>query len=124
MELTSPECTDEFPIPQSKSFLGSVGVRLSEAILSDSGAVFTPEVRARYVHDFDSDNPVVLASLPGLSPTTFAISGARPARDYALLGFSVAAKMRHDLDAYISYNGQFSNDQTVHAEEAGLRFRF
>jgi hypothetical protein len=74
------------PGTKAESFLGSVGVRLYRTYLSDGGTVFTPELKLRYVHDFEDDNPVVFASLPGLSPTVFAISGIRPARNFATAG--------------------------------------
>jgi outer membrane autotransporter protein len=83
-----------------------------------------PQLKLHYVHDFESDNPVVFSNLPGLSPTVFAISGVRPGRDFAVAGASLAAHVNDRWDGYVAYNGQFSSEQTVHAGEGGFRFHF
>jgi fibronectin-binding autotransporter adhesin len=106
------------------NFLGSIGLRISRTYVSENSTTWTPELRARYVHNFDDDRPVFQSALPGLSPTLFTIQGARPQQDYALLGASVTGHLNDTWDLYVSYNGQFADEQELHSGEGGFRVRF
>lgn len=104
----------------AQSLLGSLGLRLTKSLALGSGRVAL-EARGRWQHEFLDDTVVLDASFTGAPAASFAVQGARMARDSAILGAGVSFQLDRKLTLFADYDVRLNSDVTAHAATAGLR---
>jgi outer membrane autotransporter protein len=105
----------------TSSYQSSVGIRLTKDFSIDTGTV-TPELRARWLHEFSSDDYLLNASFAGSPVSMFTVRGDRPDRDRAALGFGLTCATRVNLSLFLAYDALISGDRTEHGGSLGMRY--
>jgi hypothetical protein len=74
-----------------------------------------------WAHDFEQDRFVTFTETTG--PVTFAgVAGAAtPAEDAVVAGANLELSVSDQASVYVGYNGDFADEQEIHAGEVGLR---
>jgi outer membrane autotransporter protein len=107
----------------TSSLLGSLGVRLRKAFRMDKGSI-SPEVRARWLHEFSTDRYVLNAAFVGSALSTFTVKEDRPNRDSIVLGLGLSYETTKNLDLFLAYDANISGDRTEHGGSLGLQYRW
>jgi subtilase-type serine protease len=100
----------------------SAGLRINANFLLENGLVFQPEVRVRYVYDALDPVPTTTGSLTGIPDAGFAVYGVNVGRNAAVLGASVTVARSGSIAAFIDYNAELRQHETVQALMGGVRF--
>lgn len=108
-----------------KSLLGNFGLKAGAAI--DIGtAVFRPEIRGAYRHEFRHDGSDTFGytfSGPGIGTLAFTPTPLRRSYATAGAGFTVSGP-NSPLSLVVDYNGEFAKDRRVNGITGGLRLAF
>lgn len=74
-----------------------------------------------WAHDFEQDRFVTFTETTG--PVTFAgaAGAATPAEDAVVAGANLELSVSDQASVYVGYNGDFADEQEIHAGEVGLR---
>ncbi len=99
------------------------GLRLDGLYTLPGGQVMRPYVQAAYVHEFDTTRALV-NNLLALPNAAFLVQGARPAEDGAQTKAGFELAMQRNVTLFASFDGEFSDVQTVYAGRGGLRVAF
>ena len=100
----------------------SGGLRVNANFVLENGLVFQPEVRVRYVFDALDPVPTTTGSLTGIPDATFSVYGVNTGRNAAVLGASVTVARSGSVAAFIDYNAELRQHETVQALMGGVRF--
>jgi len=103
------------------SVVGSLGVRVRKDIRTEAGEI-TPELRARWLHEFADDSYTVNASLAGSPAAVFAVKGDRVQRDSAVFGAGLAWATQKNLNLLLSYDAVFAGDRKEQGVALGMRY--
>ncbi|MEX1147447.1 MAG: autotransporter domain-containing protein, partial [Sphingomonadales bacterium] len=98
---------------------GRVGARVTRSYVTET-TVITPEIRAFWVHDFQSGK-FRTASLQG---EDFQIRTPGVGRNAALIGVGLNADVSDTVQVYADYDARLRGSETAHALSAGVRVRF
>lgn len=102
------------------SLLGSLGARLTRQF--DLGANrIAIEARGRWQHEFLDDAVALDTAFIGAVSASFAVQGARVARDSAILGIGLSTRAGRNVTLIADYDVRLNADDTAHAVTAGLR---
>lgn len=110
--------------PQNASSLQTgVGGRLTLPLKLGRAKV-VPQAYAFYQHEFANGSRGLDANL-SQAGSTFNFQSDAPARDFAVLGATVAGELRQNLWARLNYSAEVGRGgYTAHYLQAGLRFEF
>jgi outer membrane autotransporter protein len=80
----------------------------------------TPRLRAAWAHEFNDDRQVNASflSIPGAA---FTVSGARPARDAALVSAGVDVGIGRNVTVYAQFDSELAGSGNAYAGSGGLR---
>jgi len=108
-----------------ESLTTTLGGRIAYPISTDF-AVFTPQLRGAWWHEFEDDARLIASSFVGaVNPQTFGVFTDKPDRDYGNIGVSLSATLPQgfsafaDYDVLLGYKGVTSNRFTF-----GVRAEF
>jgi outer membrane autotransporter protein len=87
------------------------------------GAV-TPEVRARWIHEFLDSDYTVDASFGGYPASAFAVRTDQTSRDRAAAGFGIQWEARENLGVSLGYDAVLSSDWTYQTAYLNLLYRW
>lgn len=104
------------------SLRSTLGFRLSREFRTGCGVLLTPEVTARWAHEYSEDHPVLDARFAGSRFGYFRVGGDRLDKDSALVELGLTARITEQLSVYVSCNGEFSESLTVYAGTGGVRW--
>ena len=114
------ESTDfglSFPAQTFTKLTTTVGTVATTTFQSGS-VTFMPQAKVAWMHDLRNDT---LTTQAALFDVPFAINGADPGRDAAVLGLQVAAWQTQNLRVFANYTGEFRSNATTHQLAGGLR---
>lgn len=98
----------------------SIGVRAG-TVVEVGGWMLEPTALLAWEHDFRDIRGSGRFSLAG---TDFAVDGADPGRDAAVIGIEIGVRLSTTMNASIGYSGELRKGDTAHAAAAGLRISF
>jgi subtilase-type serine protease len=108
-----------------QSVKGGFGARLTGRLCEcESGFRMDGQVRARWLHEFGDNQSQVDTAFASNPATVFTIHDAEIARDSAVLGVGVSAKITRQLRASADYDALLNTDETVQLVSAGLEYRW
>ena len=96
-----------------------LGLQVDTRIVLPNGAVWTPFVRASWVHEF-FPNREVTASLLGITPWT--VAGARAARDSLKVDAGSRLAITPAASLFANVNGEFAEHSRFYTATGGLRY--
>jgi autotransporter-associated beta strand protein len=97
-----------------------LGARFDK-IFSVTGGIFTLNAKAAWAHDWNTDRTAT-ATFQQLPGATFAVNGAQPAADAALVEFGGEMAWRNGWAVLAKVNGEFSSNTTTAAGRAAIRY--
>jgi uncharacterized protein with beta-barrel porin domain len=99
-----------------------LGLRADKSYAMQNG-VLTLRSRAAWAHDYDP-NRAVTALFTALPGTAFAVNGARPDADSALVGGSAEMKWLSGFSIAATFDGEFSGNVTTYAGKGVFKYRW
>jgi len=105
----------------TNSLLSTVGIRLTKDYSVGSG-ILSPELRAKWLHEFSNDSYVLNAAFSGYPAMAFSVKGDRPDRDSAAVGAGMTYAPQKNLSLYVTYDAHLASDRTEHAGSVGVRY--
>jgi uncharacterized protein with beta-barrel porin domain len=105
------------------SLVSSLGVRLRKEIALETGTMI-PEVKLRWDHEFADNTYGMNASFTGYPGASFTVTPDRPDRDRLVAGVSLIRQGTGNLSLYLSYEGTYSANDTMHMGGMGLKWRW
>jgi subtilase-type serine protease len=103
------------------SYQSYLGLRISKAITMGK-FVLTPDARAKWAHEFSSDDHLINAKFSSAGSGSFTVEADRPSRDTAIVGVGLTGRFNKNLSMYIQYDAELNRDYTNHTGMLGLRF--
>ena len=103
------------------SLKSGLGLRLSHRFKTGDSTFFTPEVRARWSHEFLDNQSSSQTGFADISGSNFTVKGIRTARDAALVGAGLTADISSSVAMVLDYDAYISSDQTVHNISGGIK---
>lgn len=98
-----------------------LGSRIGKSWHVPDGSVLDLFGKAAWAHDEISD-PRLKVSFVGLPVASFAVNGATPARDLALVTAGAEWKFRSGISVMAKFDGEFAERSTTYAGTARLRY--
>jgi uncharacterized protein with beta-barrel porin domain len=100
-----------------------LGAQFDARMAFDNGVVWSPFVRAAWVHEFEPARGITASflSVPGAS---FAVDGPRSASDAVKLDLGSRLMLNHRAALTATFTGEFSDRTRSYAGRAGLRMEF
>ena len=99
------------------------GLRLDGFYSLSGGQVLRPFVQVAYVHEFDPTRNLNNGLLV-LPNATFLVQGARPAKDGAQTKAGAEIALQPNVTLFATFDGEFSDRQTIYGGKGGLRVAF
>ena len=103
------------------SYQSYLGLHISKAITMGN-FVLTPDVRAKWAHEFSPDDHLINAMFSGSGSGSFTVAADRPSRETAIVGVGLTGRFNKNLSMYIQYDAELNSDYTNHTGMMGLRF--
>ncbi len=98
-----------------------LGGRIDKAWLATGGSVFNVFGRAAWAHDEVSD-PRLTVNFISLPVASFAVNGATPARDLALMTAGAEWRFGNGVSVMAKFDGEFAERSQTYAGTARLRY--
>jgi autotransporter-associated beta strand protein len=108
---------------RTSSLIGSLGVLLKKEFSTRAGSV-TPEIRARWFHEFARSDYMLHASFAGAPTAAFRVGGNSAPPDRAAIGCGLNWEIGTNLGLDLTYEASLSGDQTEHSGMAGFSYRW
>jgi outer membrane autotransporter protein len=98
-----------------------LGVQLDTRLALANGMVWSPFLRAAWVHEFNPDRTIAnsFVSIPG---TLFAVDGARAWSDALKVNAGSRVALNQYASLFASFDGEFANSGQSYAGRGGIRF--
>lgn len=106
----------------ANSLRSALGTRLFANRMTPGGRLFTPEVRAAWLHEFletETEFTTQFASVGGVN--SFSIIGLGMGRDWALMGTGVDCDMGCGWSTYADYDLLLNDQTTFHIGSGGVQ---
>jgi len=103
------------------SLRSSVGGRISRSLKTNEGITVEPELRAHWQHEILDENASTTSSLVGVP---FSVQNAKPGRDAAVVGASLAGVLSDQVKIFAAYDATVRANQTDHALTGGIRIKW
>jgi uncharacterized protein YhjY with autotransporter beta-barrel domain len=104
------------------SYQSFLGVNISGAIKLGGSASLTPELRAKWAHEFSNEEHLISARFAGDSSGSWTVGPEALSRDTAILGAGLNLSFNKNVAAYIQYDAELNKDFINHTGLVGLRF--
>jgi outer membrane autotransporter protein len=98
-----------------------LGARLATSLPLLGGMTMNLWGRAAWAHDF-VNSPALTASFESLPGSSFAVYGARPADNSALVSVGSELRLTSALSLLVKFDGQFARTEQVASGNATLRY--
>jgi outer membrane autotransporter protein len=98
-----------------------LGVQFDTRLATANGTVWSPFVRAAWVHEFMPDRSIS-ASLSSVPGTLFGVDGARAWSDALKVNAGTRVALNQYASLFASFDGEFSNSGHSYAGRGGARF--
>jgi outer membrane autotransporter protein len=108
--------------PQTTTSLPTfLGVQLDTRVALANGTVWSPFLRAAWVHEFNPDRSIAnsFVSIPG---TLFAVDGARAWSDALKVNAGSRLALNQYASLFASFDGEFAGSGQSYAGRGGIRF--
>ena len=102
------------------SFRSSLGGRLLMPLELENNMRLTPEISARWMHEFLDDGQTLPTQFSAIPGATFRTKGVSAGQDFALFGSGATLQMSEAVSLYAHYIGQASNQLISHTGLGGL----
>lgn len=101
----------------------SLGAEFDTKFALDNGAIWSPYLRAAWVHEFNPARKIdaVLTSIPG---TAFSVDGARAASNAFNVNAGARLSLTSNAALFAAFNGEFSNAGQAYGGSGGLRLNW
>ena len=98
-----------------------LGVQLDTRLALANGTVWSPFLRAAWVHEFNPDRSIAnsFVSIPG---TLFTVDGARAWSDALKVNAGSRLALNRYASLFASFDGEFANSGQSYAGRGGIRF--
>jgi outer membrane autotransporter protein len=98
-----------------------LGVQLDTRLALANGTVWSPFLRAAWVHEFNPDRSIAnsFVSVPG---TLFTVDGARAWNDALKINAGSRLALNQYASLFASFDGEFANSGQSYAGRGGIRF--
>jgi outer membrane autotransporter protein len=98
-----------------------LGVQLDTRLALANGTVWSPFLRAAWVHEFNPDRSIAnsFVSIPG---TLFAVDGARAWSDALKVNAGSRLALNQYASLFASFDGEFANSGQSYTGRGGIRF--
>jgi outer membrane autotransporter protein len=98
-----------------------LGVQLDTRLALANGMVWSPFLRAAWVHEFNPDRSIAnsFVSIPG---TLFAVDGARAWSDALKVNAGTRVALNQYASLFASFDGEFAGSGQSYAGRGGIRF--
>jgi len=106
------------------SLQGALGVRAARDIRITKTFLVTPELSARWVHEFGDDEALLDARLAGAPSNYFTVYSDRFDRDSGVFSLGITGKVRDDWGFFLAYDAQFRSKECAHAATGGVKFKW
>ncbi len=105
----------------TQSFTSALGVRVKKDYHTSLG-IITPDIRLRWLHEFQDVEYQIDAAFDGYSSSAFIAQTDKTARDSAAFDLGIAWRIKDNLDLVMAYNATISSDRTQHTGLLGVTF--
>ncbi len=106
------------------SLQGALGVRAARDIRITKTFLVTPEVSARWVHEYGDDEVLLDTRFAGTPSNYFTVYSDRFDRDSGVFSLGITGKVRDDWGFFLAYDGQFRSKECVHTATGGVKFKW
>jgi len=106
------------------SLQGALGVRVARDIRIAKTFLVTPELSARWVHEFGDDEVLLDARLAGAPSGSFTVYSDRFDRDSGVLSLGITGKVKDNWSFFLAYDAQVRARETVHSATGGVKFKW
>lgn len=106
------------------SLQGALGVRVARDISITKTFLVTPELSARWVHEFGDNEALLDARLAGAPSGSFTVYSDRFDRDSGVLSLGITGKVKDDWSFFLAYDAQVRARETVHSATGGVKFKW
>ncbi len=100
---------------------GFLGACASQAWRTDSGAMWVPELRAVWMHEFLNPDTTLTAVFAPIGGSSFATRGLNFGRDWAVLGAGTQYVVNSNISLFANYDLLFNSQQAWNAGSGGLQ---
>ncbi|NLW35697.1 MAG: autotransporter domain-containing protein [Syntrophorhabdus aromaticivorans] len=104
------------------SIRSALGARFAYEFGKKDGAAFTPEVSARWVHEFGDDQYSLDARFAGYPAGAFEVRSDKVKRDSAVLGAGFTGTTGKNTSFFLFYDVSLREKHTDHALTGGIRY--
>jgi outer membrane autotransporter protein len=107
--------------PQTTTSVRStLGAQAATTLQLGARTTISPRIRAAWAHEFNADRQVNAAFL-SIPAAAFTVSGARPARDAALVSAGVDVGIGQNVTLYAQFDSELTGAGNAYAGSGGLR---
>ncbi|HZB57361.1 MAG TPA: autotransporter outer membrane beta-barrel domain-containing protein, partial [Reyranella sp.] len=105
----------------TNSLRSTIGAELAGELPLGSASKLALALRLGWLHEFDDTSRPISAAFAGAPGNPFAVYGATPARDSAVIGFQASTTVADATSIYLRYDGEIGGGTDNHAINLGLR---
>jgi len=109
---------------RTTSLQGSVGIGLTKEFAINKTFFLTPEVSARWVHEFGDTNAVLDARFAGAPLGSFRVSSDTWNRDSGIFSVGLTGRTGDAWNFFLGYDAQVRAREFAHAVTGRVRFRW
>jgi autotransporter-associated beta strand protein len=102
---------------------GELGLRFESQALVSPGAMLAFQGRLAWAHDWSS-NPSLAATFLDIPGASFAVSGATPSTNLALVAAGVELRLANGVSLLGKFDAELGDRSTLYAGTATLRYQF
>ena len=107
---------------RTTSLQGSLGVRFAREFAAGRVFRLTPQLSARWVHEFGDTSSNLPARFAGVPSGSFTVSSDTYDRDSGVFSLGLTGKAGDDWGFLFVYDAQVRSKEFVHAVTGGMRF--
>ena len=105
----------------TNSLRSTIGAELAGELPLGSASKLALALRLGWLHEYDDTSRPISAAFAGAPGNPFAVYGATPARDSAVIGFQASTTVADATSIYLRYDGEIGGGTDNHAINLGLR---
>ena len=109
---------------RTTSLQGSLGIGLAKEFVINKTFFLTPEISARWVHEFGDTNAVLDARFAGAPSGSFRVSSDTWARDSGVFSLGLTGRAGDAWNFFFAYDARVRSKEFAHAVTGGIRLRW
>ena len=106
------------------SLQGALGVRAAKEFRITKTVLVTPEVSARWVHEFGDDEVLLNARFAGAPSGSFRAFSDRLDRNSGVFSLGITGKVKDAWSFFLTYDTQVRSKESAHAVTGGVRLKW